>query len=127
VLSANRLESGNYAVELEIQGEPSEGRGAGQRAWVLYRKDASGVALDAAPELARWAHITRDTPAIARLVNPRSESVAQSMEASGPPVAVDAPSLTPDERAEVEREASETRWIKSMPIDSMKGRGLANE
>jgi hypothetical protein len=127
VLSAARLESGNYAVELEIQGTPSEGRGAGQRAWVIYRKDTSGLELDAAPELARWAHITRDTPAISRLVNPMNESVALSLEASGPPVAVEAPFATSNDKAEVEREASEARWVKSMPVNSIKGRGLANE
>jgi hypothetical protein len=133
VLSAHRLRSGNYALELQVIGNASDGKGAGQKVWVLFRDSnsamasASSVTLDGSPLAAHLAKFTHDTPAIAQWVNPINQSVALSAQNQGPPVTVDTHDLVQQQKAQATQDAQAALWEKSMPINSIQGRGLASE
>jgi hypothetical protein len=127
VISSHRLISGNYAMEVEIPGAAASGKGAGQRVWILYRTGTGNVAFDKSPQTSKNAQFTRDTPAIAQLINPLNESVALSAKKEGPPVTVDQTDFTRENEIQSSRASQDSRWEKAMPITSMKGRGLASE
>ncbi|MDR3607821.1 MAG: hypothetical protein P4M08_10630 [Oligoflexia bacterium] len=127
VLAANRLESGNYAVKLEIQGsgtdEKSAAQGAGRHVWILYSAHPSMDSFGASfgmssnssvilnPQTGSPVQFVRDTPAISEHVS------VSSADASDPLISL----------VETKSVESEPRWQKTLSISSIQGRGLASE
>ncbi len=98
VTDVKKIEDGRWAVEIELHGGPMAKQQQGERFWFLVKKsDQSPTGAYGAlrfdggsfPSVASKAVVLHDSPAIIQLVNPKTESVAESALQSGPPIAVE--------------------------------------
>jgi hypothetical protein len=100
VTDVKRVSAGHWAVEVEIQGGPMK-QHQGQRIWFLVKKSDLDphtgeygplrFADGKMPIVAERAALLHDSPGIIQLVNPKSESVAESASQNGPEVSVERP------------------------------------